>query len=37
MAKDNPIGAETDYFKGDTDNMVMLGHPMIDALMTSSA
>ena len=37
MATDNkPIGAETDYFKGDTDNMVMLGHPMIDALMKVS-
>ena len=32
--KDNkPLGAETDFFKGDTDNMVMLGHPMIDSLM----
>jgi hypothetical protein len=28
-----PLGAETDYIKGDTDNMVMLGHPMIDSLM----
>jgi len=28
-----PLGAETDYFKGDTDNMVLLGHPMLDALM----
>jgi len=37
MATDNkPIGAETDFFKGDTDNMVMLGHPMIDALMKIS-
>jgi len=37
MATDNkPIGAESDYFKGDTDNMVMLGHPMIDALMKIS-
>ena len=32
--KDNkPLGAETDYIKGDSDNMVMLGHPMIDSLM----
>ncbi len=28
-----PLGAESDYLKGDTDNMVMLGHPMIDSLM----
>ena len=34
MAGNNkPLGAETDYFKGDTDNMVMLGHPMLDSLM----
>ena len=31
--KNKPIGAETDYIKGDSDNMVMLGHPMIDSLM----
>jgi hypothetical protein len=28
-----PIGAESDYIKGDSDNMVMLGNPMIDSLM----
>lgn len=28
-----PLGAESDYIKGDSDNMVMLGHPMIDSLM----
>ena len=34
MAGNNkPLGAETDYFKGDTDNMVMLGNPRIDSLM----
>ena len=25
--------AESDFIKGDSDNMVMLGHPMIDSLM----
>jgi len=35
MAKkaNKPVGAETDFIKGDWDNMVMLGHPMIDSLM----
>jgi len=34
MATNNkPLGAESDYIKGDSDNMVMLGHPMIDSLM----
>ena len=28
-----PLGAESDFIKGDWDNMVMLGHPMIDSLM----
>ena len=28
-----PLGAESDFIKGDFDNMVMLGHPMIDSLM----
>jgi hypothetical protein len=28
-----PLGAETDFIKGDFDNMVMLGQPMIDSLM----
>ena len=28
-----PLGAESDFIKGDSDNMVMLGHPMIDSLM----
>ena len=28
-----PLGAESDFIKGDTDNMVMLGHPMMDILM----
>ena len=33
-SQDNkPLGAESDYIKGDSDNMVMLGHPMIDSLM----
>ena len=27
------LGAESDFIKGDSDNMVMLGHPMIDSLM----
>ena len=27
------LGAESDFIKGDFDNMVMLGHPMIDSLM----
>jgi hypothetical protein len=31
--KDKPLGAESDYIKGDSDNMVMLGNPMIDSLM----
>jgi hypothetical protein len=34
MATTNkPLGAESDFIKGDFDNMVMLGHPMIDSLM----
>jgi hypothetical protein len=28
-----PLGTESDYIKGDYDNMVMLGSPMIDSLM----
>jgi hypothetical protein len=28
-----PLGAETDFIKGDSDNLVMLGHPMIDSMM----
>jgi hypothetical protein len=28
-----PLGAETDFIKGDFDNMVMLGDPMVDSLM----
>ena len=28
-----PLGAESDFIRGDSDNMVMLGHPMIDSLM----
>ena len=28
-----PLGTHSDYIKGDYDNMVMLGDPMIDSLM----
>ena len=28
-----PLGAESDFIKGDSDNMVLLGHPMLDSLM----
>ncbi len=28
-----PLGTHTDYIKGDFDNIVMLGNPMIDSLM----
>ena len=31
--KNGALGAESDYIKGDSDNMVMLGHPMLDSLM----
>ena len=34
MANNEPLGAESDYIKGDSDNMVMLGHPMTDSLMS---
>ena len=28
-----PLGAESDYIKGDSDNMVMLGNPTMDSLV----
>ena len=28
-----PLGAETNFVKGDFDNMVMLGNPMIDSML----
>ncbi len=28
-----PLGAESDFIKNDSDNMVVMGHPMIDSLM----
>lgn len=35
MAKDNDerLGAETDFIKHDSENMVMLGHPHLDNLL----
>jgi hypothetical protein len=28
-----PLGAETDFVKGDSDDLVLLGHPMMDSMM----
>jgi len=28
-----PLGAETDFIKGDFDNMVMLGNPVVDSML----
>jgi len=28
-----PLGAETNFIKGDYDNMVMLGNPMMDSML----
>ena len=28
-----PLGAESDFIKGDSDNMVMMGHPAVDELI----
>jgi hypothetical protein len=28
-----PLGAETDFVKGDFDNMVMLGNPLLDSML----
>ncbi len=28
-----PLGAETDYVKGDFENMVMLGNPLLDSML----
>ncbi len=28
-----PLGAETNFIKGDYDNMVMLGNPMVDSML----
>jgi hypothetical protein len=34
MANDKvPLGAETDFVKGDFDNMVMLGNPLLDSML----
>ena len=27
------LGAETDFIKGDSDDVVLLGHPMLDSMM----
>jgi len=29
----NPLFAETDFVKGDSDDLVLLGHPMTDSMM----
>lgn len=31
-----PLGAETDFVPGDSYNLVMLGHPMLDSLLQMS-
>jgi hypothetical protein len=28
-----PLGAETNFIKGDFDNMVMLGNPLVDSML----
>ncbi len=30
---EKPLGAETDFVKGDFDNMVMLGNPLLDSML----
>ena len=29
-----PLGAESDFIKGDSDNMVMLGNPVVDSMLS---
>ena len=33
MSNDTPLGAETDFIKGDHTNMVMLGNPLLDSML----